>query len=1162
MAVGSFARIVGSGANSSILAPVNDVWLDWDYWGAGGNVKVDAGGILDSSSGEFVVRESGYYLGVWHTHCETAVSSLLGMKQKMWMERNEDFSLDVSNSEVVGAVVLGGKIWVCNNNADKVFAYELNGVRDSGSDVILHQGNGYPIGIGGYEDKLWVLDGTDMEFYVYGVDGVFDENLGFGLDGGNADPGGIVITDSGRLWVADGGGKMFEYDLVSGDVVSGSELSFSLDIGNRDPGGITFHDGKLWVTDSTDNKVYAYNAADGVGITTSDFGLDTLNRHPDGITFYDGKFWVLEQPSSQIFAYNAADGSRIPASDIGLATGNSNAQGITVLNDKFYVLNYTNDRIYVYNVDGTHDSDSDFDLNVAGIDAFGIAAYDNKLWLIGASGVYVYNADGSRNRNLDFDVVLGLSNYHGITFYDGKFWILAVDYTDSPAGVTKVFFVGTDGSQDTSSFDLDVGNVEPKGVVVVGDGKLLVIDGNGDKVFGYEQSGARNVDLDFDLDVVNVDPKGFAVFEDRMWVPDGNGTTYVYNNGTRLVRPIVGTEGAGFAKNVNNDELYMQSKFVFKGVVGDVLKLGYMAQNNPNGSRLNWVASRCSLSLVRLPDGGDVGYGRYGHDSEGAFNPLGVVGSLEFDRVIEESDTGVIEMGGDGVVMKVAGVYLVCYSIPVVSSGVRTLRVCNAVVNGVEAVAGSYAYSYFRKRDVGKGALVCMFLVSVAANDVLSFVGGIGRAENAGSCVRTGGNSGLEIMQLPSMAEKIICEDSVGGQAQNGGIGDYDVNVARDVVVRDEGAFGTVGVTDVRCEKEMDVLCWANVVGAAPVVGTLGTTRMAIEHHMKLDDVVVGYGQHGTYQRNNVGSQGCFENCSSPYAVESVGGGQVFQCEFSDDGDNGVSNTNTVGGKVGIFGINLRSLSGSFSSVVVNVGADVLGFGERVLVGRGVSDEESVRYTSSSFNGRDIVSESELVFGDGGVLDKDVISGGELVFEDESLFDRGVVNSGELVLESGGLFGKGTVGGSELNTSSSETVGKDIAIVVGGSSVWSDGVVFGRGSVLGGVFGVGEYLKLKLRARVRDVFSGRSELVFEKESVVSGSGSFGSELLFGREFRGSEVFGFDSGVVFGKGVFGIGGIRVSDEAVFGKDLVVLDSERFEGGLVKEIGAVISERIVN
>ena len=213
---------------------------------------------------------------------------------------------------------------------------------------------------------------------------------GFDLDSVlNPWPTGIVFAN-GRFFVVDWiDDKVYAYQ-SSGQRDSASD--FDLDSDNGNASGIVFANSKLHVVDWTDDKVYAYQSS-GQRDSASDFDLDSANDSPEGIIFANEKFYVVDNVDDKVYAYQSS-GQRDSASDFDLDSANDSPEGITFANEKFYVVDNVDDKVYAYQSSGQRDSASDFDLDSANGNATGITFANNKLYVVDwfDDKVYSYSA--------------------------------------------------------------------------------------------------------------------------------------------------------------------------------------------------------------------------------------------------------------------------------------------------------------------------------------------------------------------------------------------------------------------------------------------------------------------------------------------------------------------------------------------------------------------------------------------------------------------------------------------------------------------------------------------------------------------------------------------------------------------------------------------------
>ena len=227
--------------------------------------------------------------------------------------------------------------------------------------------------------------------------------------------------------------------------------------------------------------------------------------------------------------------------DFNLYSDNTSPTGIAAINDKLWVLDITDDKVYAYNSNGTPDASFDIDLDADNTIPTGIAAYNEKLWIIDFTDdkVYAYNSNGTRDAASDFDLHSDNTFPTGIAALDNKLWV--ADDTDD-----KVYaYDSADGSPDTSSdFELDSLNSNPIEITSLSN-KLWVADVAGNKVYVYNSDGTRDDTLDFDLDVANTDPEGIAALNGKLWVVDtGNDIVYAYNTAEGIEFSIDGLDAS------------------------------------------------------------------------------------------------------------------------------------------------------------------------------------------------------------------------------------------------------------------------------------------------------------------------------------------------------------------------------------------------------------------------------------------------------------------------------------------------------------------------------------------------------------------------------------------------------------------------------------------
>ncbi|MXY57052.1 MAG: hypothetical protein F4Y41_11765 [Gammaproteobacteria bacterium] len=199
---------------------------------------------------------------------------------------------------------------------------------------------------------------------------------------------------------------------------------FDLDVDNQDPVGIAHADGRLYVPDSVDRKVYVYTT-DGDRLDAADFGLDANNVDATGIAHADGKLYVVDDEDAKVYAYRVS-GDRDGRSDFDLDQDNDRPEGMTFADGRFHVVDDFGD-VFAYLPGGERDADRDFELDPSHLFPAGIAYADGRFyvvdWLDGI--VYAYRPSGDRAEAFDFALDPDASFAAGIA-HDGR-WFFVVD---------------------------------------------------------------------------------------------------------------------------------------------------------------------------------------------------------------------------------------------------------------------------------------------------------------------------------------------------------------------------------------------------------------------------------------------------------------------------------------------------------------------------------------------------------------------------------------------------------------------------------------------------------------------------------------------------------------------------------------------------------------
>ena len=217
--------------------------------------------------------------------------------------------------------------------------------------------------------------------------------------------------------------------------------TFDLADENRSGAGIAYAQGRFYVVDQGDRKVYAYRGSDFRRDEAADFDLDYNNKVPAGIEYAEGRFYVadIHSPNSwsggKVYAYRGSDGRRDEAADFELFTESRNqAAGIAYAEGRLYAAYFEtpSSKVYAYRVsDGRRDEAADFDLitdRVVNVLPSAMAYAEGRFYVVGSgypNRVYTYRAsDGRPDEAADFDLDYNNALSTASVYAEGRLYVL------------------------------------------------------------------------------------------------------------------------------------------------------------------------------------------------------------------------------------------------------------------------------------------------------------------------------------------------------------------------------------------------------------------------------------------------------------------------------------------------------------------------------------------------------------------------------------------------------------------------------------------------------------------------------------------------------------------------------------------------------------------
>ena len=356
----------------------------------------------------------------------------------------------------------------------------------------------------------------------------------FDLVDGIGDGSGITFAN-GRFYIVDShDNKVYAY-WAGGQ--RDASADFDLDADNTDAAGITYANGRFYVVNDgfvSGDKVYAYTGA-GERDAEADFDLHENNEFPSGIAWADSRFHVVDKVSDTVYAYSDA-GQRDSAAEFELYESNTLPEGIVWANGRLYVVDalYFPDssfrfgyKVFAYSGAGVRDSAAEFFLHDDNGDPGGIAWGNDRFHVVDRSHgtIFAYTVRGRHDASAGIELPEDNGDPSGVAWANGRFYVVNGGLT----GDTKVFEYTAAGERDgAADFKLHEDNGFPTGITWAGD-RFYVADSFELKVYAYTAAGQHDTSAGFSLHEDNGFPAGIAWNDGKFYVVDSdNDRVYAY----------------------------------------------------------------------------------------------------------------------------------------------------------------------------------------------------------------------------------------------------------------------------------------------------------------------------------------------------------------------------------------------------------------------------------------------------------------------------------------------------------------------------------------------------------------------------------------------------------------------------------------------------------
>jgi hypothetical protein len=437
-------------------------------------------------------------------------------------------------------------------------------------------------GSGGLDNPSRVVFGTDGKAYVSSTASVGTStttNSVLRYDGTTGAPAGVSGQTGDAMFVSSGSGGLdgpiamvfrpdgylyvtswrnnavLRYQTSDGAFVGtvvlsgGGGLSFPVDL-------LFEASGNFLVTNKNTNQVLRFGTASQlaftVSLTQASAGTTTVDyTTADGSTLSGSDYVAV---SSGTLAFGPGETSKtiiiqtvdntdleLPetfavnlSNPIGGTISTSQGTGTILDNDtKFYVVNdASTDKTYEYAVDGN--AGESYNLGSGNMAPRGAAASaDGKtIWVVDSNKtVYVYDPTGALLGSWTAGGMTGSAQIEGIATSGADIWLLD-NFKDKVYKFTGAASLRSGSQNAASSFSLNSGNANGKGIVTDGSSFWIVDDGSTDKVFKYNVSGSYQGS--WTITAGGGSPTGITLnptAPSHLWVVDtGTDRVYQYDN--------------------------------------------------------------------------------------------------------------------------------------------------------------------------------------------------------------------------------------------------------------------------------------------------------------------------------------------------------------------------------------------------------------------------------------------------------------------------------------------------------------------------------------------------------------------------------------------------------------------------------------------------------
>ena len=356
------------------------------------------------------------------------------------------------------------------------------------------------------------------------------------------------------MWVSDSRDrKIYAYNMGTKNRDQAKEFNTPMTAGQTRTFGITSNGTTMWVSDSTEKKIYAYN------MPSTDATLSALTVGPKDIIGFDADRTSYEvgvasdvaeatvtatpNDSNATVAYSGTDTDPVTDGHQVTLSAGRNTATVTVTAEDGSTQEYTVSINRGVRAQYGWKAGDDLDGLIAAGNRHprGIWANSTTFYIADFDGdkVYAYNRDGTRDDTKDFDTT-------GSTFPNGIWSDGTTLWVADSASTTLFAYTLSNGNRNSSA---DITLLNGARGVWGNSTTIWAVNDTTDKLEAYQRSdGTDDNDKDITLHADNGDPAGIWSDDTTIWVADhGEDKLFAYtlSGGDRDMTKEIDTSGSG-----------------------------------------------------------------------------------------------------------------------------------------------------------------------------------------------------------------------------------------------------------------------------------------------------------------------------------------------------------------------------------------------------------------------------------------------------------------------------------------------------------------------------------------------------------------------------------------------------------------------------------------